>query len=536
MATGDRVLLFDVKTGALVRAWPDGGQSPQGFGRGILAGERIYWPTENEIHVLDQETGLRAEPPIKLNEIVPRPKRREPRRRRWLPRSSPRPRRWSFSARTRPPDRAVSRGDRPGARSERRAITGWPRRPRPRGWTTSPSRAYEQVVRRARPSEAIDGVVLADSSRDHQHTAPDASREKPPARRTTSPAAAARFARRPPRFRSRRIATGSGPGSTSPRAELRRRQGTPAPAVSTLQALLGDERLRPLVVASERRPQALGPRRPADLRPARRQIVRERPPGILRRVRPGSPRALLDRGVKKGRDPRLLADVGRSYPAAMRRARCLASPSPGSRSRSKPAAGRGPRVSPTRSCLGRVATTDPRPGPRLLGPRAGLTKISRGSGGPAQGGLPPGRCPVRRPALRGGPDRSARASLRLADRVAERLREAAVRPPRSAKSAEPSIGRSRSPGGGAGSSRPRRPSRSPPRESRPRPARGGSTWSKARRSRAVDPATGSPTWTAEPRDPTRSGSATWPTASIAASRTEDRRDRPDARGTIDVAV
>src|SRR5260370_40435567 len=68
VATGDRVLQFDVKTGALVRTWPDSGQVPQGFGRGILAGDRIYWPTETEIHVLDQASGLRAEPPIKLKE------------------------------------------------------------------------------------------------------------------------------------------------------------------------------------------------------------------------------------------------------------------------------------------------------------------------------------------------------------------------------------------------------------------------------------------------------------------------------------
>ena len=39
-----------------------------GYGRGLLAGERIYWPTRNEIQILDQRTALRAEPPIKLVE------------------------------------------------------------------------------------------------------------------------------------------------------------------------------------------------------------------------------------------------------------------------------------------------------------------------------------------------------------------------------------------------------------------------------------------------------------------------------------
>jgi outer membrane protein assembly factor BamB/tetratricopeptide (TPR) repeat protein len=62
------VLLFDAKTGKLRHAWPDSGKSMEGYGRGLLAGELIYWPTKNEIQVLDQRTALRAEPPIKLVE------------------------------------------------------------------------------------------------------------------------------------------------------------------------------------------------------------------------------------------------------------------------------------------------------------------------------------------------------------------------------------------------------------------------------------------------------------------------------------
>ena len=62
------MLLFDVKTGKLLHAWPDSGKSLEGYGRGLLAGDLIYWPTQNEIQVLDQRTGLRAEPPIKLLE------------------------------------------------------------------------------------------------------------------------------------------------------------------------------------------------------------------------------------------------------------------------------------------------------------------------------------------------------------------------------------------------------------------------------------------------------------------------------------
>ena len=58
VVTGDRVLLFDVQTGKLVSTWPDSGnKSMEGYGRGLLAGDLIYWPTKTEIHVLDQRTG-----------------------------------------------------------------------------------------------------------------------------------------------------------------------------------------------------------------------------------------------------------------------------------------------------------------------------------------------------------------------------------------------------------------------------------------------------------------------------------------------
>jgi outer membrane protein assembly factor BamB len=68
IATGDRVLIFDTRTGKLLHVWPDSGRSMEGYGRGLLAGDRIYWPTRSEIQVLDQRTGLRSEPPIKLQE------------------------------------------------------------------------------------------------------------------------------------------------------------------------------------------------------------------------------------------------------------------------------------------------------------------------------------------------------------------------------------------------------------------------------------------------------------------------------------
>src|SRR5205823_14867285 len=69
IATGNHVWAFDVKTGKLLWSWPDDQQGFEGFGRGLLAGDQVYWPTKTEIHVLDQATGLRADrPPIKLME------------------------------------------------------------------------------------------------------------------------------------------------------------------------------------------------------------------------------------------------------------------------------------------------------------------------------------------------------------------------------------------------------------------------------------------------------------------------------------
>ena len=56
-ASGDRLYTIDAANGAILRAWPDAGAGYQGYGRGLLAGDRVCWPTRTEIHVLDQATG-----------------------------------------------------------------------------------------------------------------------------------------------------------------------------------------------------------------------------------------------------------------------------------------------------------------------------------------------------------------------------------------------------------------------------------------------------------------------------------------------
>lgn len=59
-ATGDRVWTIDAQTGRIIRSWPDSGTGYAASGRGLLAGEYLYWPTQNEIHILDQKNGLRS--------------------------------------------------------------------------------------------------------------------------------------------------------------------------------------------------------------------------------------------------------------------------------------------------------------------------------------------------------------------------------------------------------------------------------------------------------------------------------------------
>lgn len=64
IATGDKVWGIDVVTGKASWSWPE--NDAKGHGRGVLAGDYVYWPTINQIHVLDQQTGRVARPPIAL--------------------------------------------------------------------------------------------------------------------------------------------------------------------------------------------------------------------------------------------------------------------------------------------------------------------------------------------------------------------------------------------------------------------------------------------------------------------------------------
>lgn len=303
VATGDRVLLFDVRTGNLAHAWPDSRQPLQGFGRGVLAGDRIYWPTQTDIHVLDQETGGPAEAPIKLGphqakggnlavgdgflvvagaeSLVVFCQNR----------------------------RLMERYREEIARAPEKAVNYYrlAQAAEATGLDDEALANFEQVLERGRPSETIDGLTLVESARDHQHhllmKQGDAARKaKDPARATARFARAAEVARADRDRLAARLAL----------AEVELDSGRPAVAASTLQSLLADERLRPLVVPAGDGLRSVR----ADLLIADRlaAIVREHGRGAYAEYDRAAD-DLLERGIK-GRDPRLLADVGRSYPAA----------------------------------------------------------------------------------------------------------------------------------------------------------------------------------------------------------------------------
>jgi outer membrane protein assembly factor BamB len=304
VATGDRVLLFDVKTGALVSAWPDGGQSPQGYGRGILAGDKIYWPTKTEIHVLDQGTGLLAEQPIRLQQKF----------------------------QTGGGNLAVGDGFLVVAQSDamvvfcqlsrlieryRDAIAQAPEQAtnyyrlaqaaESAGQDELALTSLESVIKHARASELIDGLPLVESARDHQHRllmrqAHVAEKAKDLATAIDLFTKAALAARNERDILKARLDL----------AEVQLLDGRAAMSVSTLQSLLADERLRPLIVTADDGRRSVR----ADL------LIADRLAFVVREIsRPAYAefdrlaQNLLERGIKE-RDTRLLADVGRSYPVA----------------------------------------------------------------------------------------------------------------------------------------------------------------------------------------------------------------------------
>ncbi len=304
IATGNHVWSIDAANGKVLRCWPEDQRGFEGFGRGILAGDQIYWPTKTEIHVLDQASGLRGDrPPIKLMETF----------------------------QTGGGNLAVGDGYLIVAQADalvvfcqnsrlierfRHEIAQDPAHAstyyrlaqvaEATGDEALALESLEQASRRARASDVLDGQPLAGAAKGHQHrllmklgakaaTAKDWSQA---ARRFTSAAEAAATDR--DRLASRlRL------------SEAQAGRGDAQAAVVTLQGMLADDGLRPLTVSADEhrtvRADLVIIDRLADLiRAGGRDVYAD----FDRRAA-----ELLARGQAE-KDPRLLEEVGRSYPLA----------------------------------------------------------------------------------------------------------------------------------------------------------------------------------------------------------------------------
>jgi outer membrane protein assembly factor BamB/tetratricopeptide (TPR) repeat protein len=305
VVTGDRVLLFDVKDGKLAAVWPDSAsKSLEGYGRGLLAGDLIYWPTRTYIHVLDQRSGLLAGPPIKLRDMYHMEGGNLAAGDGYL-----------IVAQSDglvvfcQNSRLVDRYRDEIAKAPERAANHYrlARAAEAIGREDSALDSYREAIGRARPDETIDGISLAGAARDHlfrllmrqagrlrhEHKWEDATRRLEEA---------ARYARADSERLEARMLL----------ADIHLDAAQPGRAVAELEEVLLDARLRPLPMAADEGRRTIR----ADL------LVGDKLDKIVRQFGRGSyaeydrrAAALLDRGRKEG-DPHLLAELCRDFPAA----------------------------------------------------------------------------------------------------------------------------------------------------------------------------------------------------------------------------
>jgi outer membrane protein assembly factor BamB len=303
VATGDRVLLFDVKSGKLAATWPDSGKF-EGYGRGLLAGNRIYWPTRDKIEVLDQGSGLRAEPPIKLMEIYHSSGGNLAAGDGYLIVAQP-----DALVVFCQNSRLIERYRDELARNPGQAATYYrlARAAEAVGRIPLALHSYDQAFHKASPAETVDGLVLATAARDHQfrlltRIGEEARRDrKIPAALEALEAAAGIARSDADRLRARLLLS-----------EAKVEAERPTEAVNLLEDLLGDGHLRELTVNSEDGHRGIR----AEL------LIADRLTGIVkqrgRKVYEGHEqraRELFERG-RREHDPRLLEEVSRVYPIA----------------------------------------------------------------------------------------------------------------------------------------------------------------------------------------------------------------------------
>lgn len=66
IASGERIWALDTLSGREAWHWPENTATP--YGRGLLSGGNVYWPTRQEIHVIDLKTGRKAQSSVPLYE------------------------------------------------------------------------------------------------------------------------------------------------------------------------------------------------------------------------------------------------------------------------------------------------------------------------------------------------------------------------------------------------------------------------------------------------------------------------------------
>ncbi len=70
IVSGNRLWLLDIRSGTKKFIWPESEHAGiRGMGRGLIAGDEIFWPTRDAIYVLHAVTGERARTPIKLSSM-----------------------------------------------------------------------------------------------------------------------------------------------------------------------------------------------------------------------------------------------------------------------------------------------------------------------------------------------------------------------------------------------------------------------------------------------------------------------------------
>jgi outer membrane protein assembly factor BamB len=71
IASGERIAALDISSGHVEWAWPESDRAGiRGMGRGVVAGNEIFWPTRTEIIAIDPKTGAQSRPPISLSPLV----------------------------------------------------------------------------------------------------------------------------------------------------------------------------------------------------------------------------------------------------------------------------------------------------------------------------------------------------------------------------------------------------------------------------------------------------------------------------------